>query len=252
MALRRELLSILLAAAFLLLGPGQALAAPQWLAAEPLQPSVAAFVDPTSPTDADGNSAAAQELAGGHVLRRPTARAAARGRPRRSISTPAGHAERAGPAVAVAARTASSSRVGRRPRRAAAEQVLRSADPVPQRRADHRGCAATSSSGELARGGRRRHRHRRLDPADGSSSNCSSRPRAAQLRGGAGRRASATADRVAVGAGRQRAAAAPANCGVCSAVALHPREPVPPGGRRLGRARSRWPSPADHRHRGSR
>ena len=71
MALRRELRSILLAAAFLLLGPGQALAAPQWLAAEPLPSSFPAFVEPAVATDADGNSIAVwidQDTAPGAVL----------------------------------------------------------------------------------------------------------------------------------------------------------------------------------------
>ena len=58
MALRRELLPILLAAAFLLIGPGQALAAPTWLDAEPQQATAPANQAPDVATDADGNSVA--------------------------------------------------------------------------------------------------------------------------------------------------------------------------------------------------
>ena len=58
MVLRRELLPILLAAALLLLGPSQALAAPTWLDAEPLSDDFVAFVAPTVATDSDGNSIA--------------------------------------------------------------------------------------------------------------------------------------------------------------------------------------------------
>jgi hypothetical protein len=58
MALRRELLPILLAAATLLIGPGKALAAPQWLPSEPLPSSFASVADPAVATDADGNSIA--------------------------------------------------------------------------------------------------------------------------------------------------------------------------------------------------
>ena len=58
MALRRELLPILLTAALLLLGPAQALAAPTWLDAEPLSDAFAAFVAPAVATDSDGNSIA--------------------------------------------------------------------------------------------------------------------------------------------------------------------------------------------------
>ncbi|MGZ8672726.1 MAG: hypothetical protein ACXWZJ_12520, partial [Solirubrobacterales bacterium] len=70
MAYRRELLLVLVAA-FLLLGPGQALAAPQWLPAEPLQSSVPSTADPTVATDADGNSIAVwidQDTTPGRVL----------------------------------------------------------------------------------------------------------------------------------------------------------------------------------------
>ncbi len=58
MVFRRELLPILLAAAFLLVVPGQALAAPTWLNAETRDD---AFVSPANPAvaaDADGNSIA--------------------------------------------------------------------------------------------------------------------------------------------------------------------------------------------------
>ena len=58
MVLRRELLSILLATAILLVGAGQALAAPQWLPAQPLPASLPSLVDPAVATDADGNSIA--------------------------------------------------------------------------------------------------------------------------------------------------------------------------------------------------
>ena len=64
MALRRELLPILLAAALLLIGPGQALAAPQWLGAETRD---AAGGPPDVTTDADGNSAAVWIGEGGEV-----------------------------------------------------------------------------------------------------------------------------------------------------------------------------------------
>jgi hypothetical protein len=64
MALRRELLPLLLAAAFLLIGPAQALAAPTWLDAEGQDgtDSNAQVVDVA--TDADGNSAAVWLAAG--------------------------------------------------------------------------------------------------------------------------------------------------------------------------------------------
>ena len=63
MALRRELLPILLAAALLLAGPAQALAAPQWLPSRPLVPPGGA---PDVTADAGGNSAAAWN-SGGHI-----------------------------------------------------------------------------------------------------------------------------------------------------------------------------------------
>lgn len=59
MVFRRELLPILLAAAFLLVGPAQALAAPTWLDAEPQQAATPASQAPDVATDADGNSVAA-------------------------------------------------------------------------------------------------------------------------------------------------------------------------------------------------
>ena len=59
MALRRELLPILLAAAFLLIGPGQALAAPTWLDAEPQASPETPQTAPDVTADAAGNSAAA-------------------------------------------------------------------------------------------------------------------------------------------------------------------------------------------------
>jgi PKD domain-containing protein len=60
MALRRELLPILLAAAFLLIGPAQALAESTWLDAEPQNATnPAPFTPPSVATDADGNSIAA-------------------------------------------------------------------------------------------------------------------------------------------------------------------------------------------------
>jgi PKD domain len=58
MVLRRELLPIALAAAILLIGAGQAFAAPQWLPSEPLPSSFAVTTDPAVATDADGNSIA--------------------------------------------------------------------------------------------------------------------------------------------------------------------------------------------------
>jgi PKD domain len=57
MALRRELLLVMVAA-FLLLGPGRALAAPQWLPADPLTDAFVAPDNPAVATDADGNSIA--------------------------------------------------------------------------------------------------------------------------------------------------------------------------------------------------
>ena len=59
MALRRELLPLLLAAAFLLIGPAQALAAPTWFDGEPQPSSFPSFAAPAVATDADGNSVAA-------------------------------------------------------------------------------------------------------------------------------------------------------------------------------------------------
>src|SRR5215207_5806160 len=67
MALRRELLPLLLAAAFLLAGPAQALAAPAWLDAEPQPATAPAGQAPNVATDADGNSVAAW-LDGGEVV----------------------------------------------------------------------------------------------------------------------------------------------------------------------------------------
>ena len=66
MALRRDLLPILLAAAFLLLGPAQAVAAPQWLDAEPQASSATPQTAPDVAEDAAGNSAAAW-IAGDNV-----------------------------------------------------------------------------------------------------------------------------------------------------------------------------------------
>ncbi|HYH88298.1 MAG TPA: PKD domain-containing protein [Solirubrobacteraceae bacterium] len=66
MALRRELLLILLVAALMLVAPSQAAAAPQWLGAEPLAPAGVAGAAPDVAADADGGSAAAW-TAGGHV-----------------------------------------------------------------------------------------------------------------------------------------------------------------------------------------
>ncbi len=58
-------------AAFLLLGPGQALAAPQWLPAEPLQSSFPSTADPAVASAPDGNSIAVwldQDTTPGRVL----------------------------------------------------------------------------------------------------------------------------------------------------------------------------------------
>src|SRR6476619_2646392 len=57
MATRRVLLPILVAA-FALLDPGQALAAPKWLPADTLPSSRAPALEPAVATDADGNSIA--------------------------------------------------------------------------------------------------------------------------------------------------------------------------------------------------
>jgi hypothetical protein len=72
MALRRELL-LLMVAAFLLLGPGQALAAPQWLPAE-LREATGSGAPADVASDADGNSVAVWLGPGGTVeaaYRRP-------------------------------------------------------------------------------------------------------------------------------------------------------------------------------------
>src|SRR5215204_2845134 len=64
MALRRELLPLLLAAAFLLIGPAQALAAPTWRDAEPQPSTEPSGQAPDVATDADGNSVAVWRDAG--------------------------------------------------------------------------------------------------------------------------------------------------------------------------------------------
>src|SRR5215208_6697058 len=66
MVFRRELLPILLAVAFLLVGPAQAPASPEWLGAEPLDATLNATVPADVAADADGNAVAVW-LAGGEV-----------------------------------------------------------------------------------------------------------------------------------------------------------------------------------------
>ena len=58
MALRRELLPLLLAAAFLLVGPAQALATPTWLQSETRDDSFVSAANPAVAADAEGNSIA--------------------------------------------------------------------------------------------------------------------------------------------------------------------------------------------------
>jgi len=66
MVFRRELLPILLAVAFLLVGPAQAPASPEWLGAEPLDATLNATVPADVAADANGNAVAVW-LAGGEV-----------------------------------------------------------------------------------------------------------------------------------------------------------------------------------------